>query len=160
MCERLWFTTGGHTAPTGRVAVLERREEAASCLSFATGQFDFAVCAGVVERLVNPAPFCAELARAAKAGYLECRRSVAQILQPDPTIRWFVDHECDTLFLREADPAHAVVLDGLRRRIHAKRPIEQSLDRLCDSATLRPLMFAEILWTARFKYRVVRATER
>jgi hypothetical protein len=159
ICDRLWWTSAGDDAAQGRATLIERREAPASNLPFADAQFDFAVCTGVVERLVTPAPFCAELMRTARAGYLECRRAVAQILHPDATIRWLVDHECDTLFLREADPGRWSVLDGLRRRIDGKRSLEESMRDVCGSASLRPLMYAEVVWTGRLKYRIVRATE-
>jgi hypothetical protein len=139
-----------------RLVSIKRRSTVATHLPFLTNQFDFAVCAGVVERLGEPASFLAELRRAARGGYIECRRAMAQIFQPDPTIRWLADYECDTLFFREFDPAQTDMMEPLRRKVDARVPIAYSMKRACASARLRPLIFIELVWKGHFKYRILR----
>jgi hypothetical protein len=154
--QQLWWTARSSDTIGRRLVSIDRRSTPATHLPFLTGQFDFAVCAGVVERLGEPARFLAELRRVAQGGYIECRRAMAQIFQPDPTIRWLIDYECDTLFFREYDPTDTDTMEPLRRRMDAHVPIAHSMKQACASARLRPLIFVELVWSGRFKYRILR----
>jgi hypothetical protein len=156
--ERLWWRMAESQAGTHpRLVTIDRQPMSADRLPFAAGWFDFAACVGVAERLVEPAAFLAELCRVARGGYLECRREIAQIVQPDPTVRWLADLECNTLLFRECDPTAADIMEPLRRRIDAQVPIASSMATACASARLRPLIFVELVWKGRFKYRILRS---
>jgi Methyltransferase domain len=155
-CDSLWWTADPTHPSGGRLVSIEQQTAPAAALAYRAARFDFSLCLGVVERLDDPEPFFSELTRVAKAGYIECRRSVVQTFFPDPSVRWLVDHECDTLFLREWNAADADVLAELRRRIRRRRPIERSLRAIARSPHLRPQVYAEVVWSGRCKYEIVR----
>jgi len=139
-----------------RLALIDRESSAAGKLPYEDGRFDFVVCAGVAERLADPRGLLEEIGRTGRAGYLECRRGMAQIFQPDPTVRWLADHECDTLFFRACDQTEIDMMGPLRRRMELQVPIARSIERACASARLRPLFFIELRWSGRVRYRILR----
>jgi hypothetical protein len=157
--RQVWWTSresaDGSRGPRPHTILIDSRRLHADRLPYLAGQFDFSIAIGVVEHLVEPAKFLAELVRVSHAGYIECPRPVAQIVAPDPTIRWVADYECETLFIRESSPADAAIMEPLRRKMNGRASIAASLSRARASARLRPLVIVELAWTGRFKYRIV-----
>jgi len=78
----------------GQVAVLPAGKSfvvADACaLPFRDNAFDFVVCSHVAEHLDAPGPFCAELSRVGKKGYLETPSRFTEQLRPQLVHRWFV----------------------------------------------------------------------
>ncbi len=65
-------------------------------LPFADKEFDFVVCRGMLEDMHDPFPVCVEMARVAKAGYLEGPSPVAELCRGvdggDPPYRGYHHH--------------------------------------------------------------------
>jgi SAM-dependent methyltransferase len=75
-------------------------------LPFRDGSLDFAICSHVLEHVPDAAAFCAELQRAARAGYLETPGALAELLRHPPNHRWLVHAHNGGLHVRPLGPGH------------------------------------------------------
>ncbi len=66
-------------------------------LPFRDKEFDFVVCRQVLEHVPDPLAAAAELSRVARRGLVEVPSRVGEMLNGNPTHRWIVDREGDTL---------------------------------------------------------------
>jgi len=66
-------------------------------LPFADGEFHFVWCAQVLEHVADPEAACRELARVARRGFVEVPSRLGELTNGNPTHRWLVDMEGDTL---------------------------------------------------------------
>lgn len=96
--------------PDGRPFVRCRLE----ALPFADRSFAFAFCAHVLEHAVDPIACCAELARVAERGYIECPRSWMEYVFSTEDHRWLVDFEKRILIFREKLPLERGDYFGVR----------------------------------------------
>src|SRR4029079_17570981 len=60
-------------------------------------EFDFVMCRQVLEHVPDPQKAAAELARGARRGLVEVRSRAGELVNGNPTHRWIVDREEDTL---------------------------------------------------------------
>ncbi len=72
-------------------------EASAESLPFADGEFDVVWCTQVLEHVPDPIKAAAELCRVAKRGFIELPSRVGEMMNGNPTHRWVVDREGDTL---------------------------------------------------------------
>lgn len=72
-------------------------EAACEELPFADGEFDFVYCTQVLEHVKDPAAACRELSRVAPRGFVEVPSRLGEMINGNPTHRWVVDREGDTL---------------------------------------------------------------
>jgi SAM-dependent methyltransferase len=72
-------------------------EAPAENLPFADGEFDFVYCTQVLEHVLDPAAAARELSRVAKRGFVEVPSRAGEMINGNPTHRWVVDRDGDTL---------------------------------------------------------------
>jgi hypothetical protein len=76
----------------------------AGALPFRDGAFDFAIASHLAEHLLDPASFCKELSRVARAGYIETPSPVADVLLHEEYHLWRVSSANGELrFLRKGE---------------------------------------------------------
>jgi hypothetical protein len=75
-------------------------------LPFRDKAIDFAICSHVLEHVDDPASFCAELERAAHAGYVETPGPLAETVRHAPNHRWLVRADGEGLAVRAIGPDH------------------------------------------------------
>ncbi len=83
----------------GRRANFDRRYVAADAqaLPFPDRNFDFAFSRHVLEHAADPRAACTEMMRVAARGYVETPNALSEYLVGDPTHRWLVRAEDDTI---------------------------------------------------------------
>lgn len=72
-------------------------EASAESLPFPDGAFDFVWCTQVLEHVPDPLRAARELSRVARRGFIELPSRTGEMMNGNPTHRWVVDREGDTL---------------------------------------------------------------
>jgi SAM-dependent methyltransferase len=112
---------------SGRPTAAVRRplfDADAATLPFADGVFDYAICSHVLEHVLDPAAVVGELARVAKAGYIEVPEAASAKILDFPTHLWWCRRIGDTLHF-EAKSARSfdeeigayIAASGVERRL-------------------------------------------
>lgn len=95
------LTFGACAQRNGAPGVLRRDvqyvEAPAEKLPFADGAFDFVYCTQVLEHVLDPVAAARELSRVARRGFVEVPSRAGEMINGNPTHRWVVDREGDTL---------------------------------------------------------------
>ena len=94
----------GDLRPIGRIDSRPFVRCRLEALPFADRTFAFVFCSHVVEHVRDPIACCAELARVAERGYIECPRSWMEYVFSTEDHRWLVDFERRMLIFRETLP--------------------------------------------------------
>ncbi len=66
-------------------------------LPFADNEFDFVYCTQVLEHVADPVAACRELSRVARRGFIEVPSRMSEMLHGNPSHRWLIDRDNDTL---------------------------------------------------------------
>lgn len=66
-------------------------------LPFDDSAFDFVYCTQVLEHVADPIAACRELSRVARRGFIEVPSRQSEMLHGNPSHRWLIDREGDTL---------------------------------------------------------------
>jgi len=140
----------------------------AQSMPFDDGAFDYVIASHVAEHVEDPAAFCGELTRVARAGYIETPGWLGDILLREPFHRWRVRRTQtklrfdrvteDRQFGHLADVVYAVVYIGIARPGHRTWIPRRLVTRLIARAVrylagrilllpgIRPLFYMEFEW--------------
>lgn len=106
-----------HRAGAGLVIDRPLVRADATELPFSTGSVDFLIVSHLAEHIADPDEFCAELARVAKAGYIETPSPLADYLLDEDYHLWRVGNRNGVLEFRPKPPKPAWI-DRTCRRIY------------------------------------------
>jgi SAM-dependent methyltransferase len=137
---------------SGRAAAAVARplfDAEASALPFADGAFDYVVCSHVLEHVPDPAAVAAELARVARAGYVEVPDAASAKILDFPSHVWWCRLDGSTLVFT---PKSARAFDLEIGEYIERAGIERRLDRLLDSEFDERVI--GVRWTGRLDVRV------
>ena len=124
----------------------------ASDLPFADNVFDYAVCSHVLEHVERPDLVVAELARVAKAGYIEVPEAASAKIVDFPSHLWWVTLEDGVLvFTAKTVPYFDADIDRYLSDSGMRQTVADLLDRHIDHRVI------ELHWTGTVGCRVVGA---
>jgi SAM-dependent methyltransferase len=124
----------------------------ASDLPFADKVFDYAICSHVLEHVERPELVIAELARVAKAGYIEVPEAASAKIVDFPSHLWWVTLEDGVLvFTAKTVPYFDADIDRYLSDSGLRQTVADLLDRHIDHRVI------ELHWTGTVGCRVVGA---
>lgn len=130
-------------------------EASAESLPFRDGEFDVVWCTQVLEHVPNPLKAARELSRVARRGFIELPSRVGEMLNGNPTHRWVVDREGDTLVFHP----RTFVEHPFDNLLYAHLFKDAAFRTRCDR-DLRNVLNHQLVFQGHFDVRVMTSKER
>jgi len=122
----------------------------AADMPFADQVFDFAICSHLLEHVEHPDAVIGELARVAKAGYIEVPEAASAKIVDFPSHLWWVTMESGVLvFTAKSEPFFDADIDRYLTASGLRQPLADLLDRNLDQRII------ELPWSGSVACRVV-----
>ena len=122
----------------------------AADMPFADKVFDYVICSHVLEHVERPAAVVAELARVAKAGYIEVPEAASAKIVDFPSHLWWVTLDAGVLvFTAKSQPYFDADIDRYLTDSGMRQPLADLLDKHLDHRVI------ELPWTDTIICRVV-----
>jgi SAM-dependent methyltransferase len=122
----------------------------AADMPFADKVFDFAICSHTLEHVERPDAVVAELARVAKAGYIEVPEAASAKIVDFPSHLWWVTLEDGVLvFTAKSKPYFDADIDRYLTASGMRQPLADLLDKHLDHRVI------ELQWSGSIPCRVV-----